>query len=123
MREIKFRAWDEENEVMVYNVAISNGKPAKPGYQWFSTENTVHNSQPLQFTGLKDKNGVEIYEGDIVRYEEVNYKIVFEVGAFNADGFYSTWQDVPYDFFSERANESSQVIGNIYENPDLLKGD
>lgn len=72
----------------------------------------------MQYTGLKDKNGVEIYEGDIVRHatDEGVYKIIFEDGGFYVKNLFE------YDF--QTINEYPlEVIGNIYENPELLKED
>ena len=80
-----------------------------------------------QYTGLKDKNGKEIYEGDIVYFDYINvrnYEIVFEDGAYwirDKDNQYITLHEViaickrPY-------NWEVEVIGNIYDNPELLGG-
>jgi len=71
----------------------------------------------MQYTGLKDKNGKEIYEGDIVKIEGfINHVVGFEDGAFR-------WMNVgPYLPIAERISEREcEVIGNIYENPELLK--
>lgn len=117
-RDIKFRAWDDLVGKMLYNVNINQGHPVKRGYQSFSKENTVYHSQPLQYTGLKDKNGKEIYEGDILRIrlnpETIqNFKVVWN------DGYRVIREDTFYYRLSQVSNEC-EIIGNIYENPELI---
>ena len=75
----------------------------------------------MQSTGLHDNNGVEIFDGDIVRLQDELHLIKFEKYRFEADGFWMNWQDDPGDFFSEDAYKKCEVIGNIYENPELLE--
>ncbi|KKL84776.1 hypothetical protein LCGC14_1961420, partial [marine sediment metagenome] len=69
----------------------------------------------MQFTGLKDKNGKEIFEGDILKYENRNY----EVSWMEDDGGFFAWL---YGYSIQGGLFLwTEVIGNIYENPELLK--
>ncbi len=118
MREIKFRAWDKEKQCMI--IGHWSWYLSFDGRIWKSNVSEEEKGYILmQFTGLKDKNGKEIYENDIVK--EINIsdgkhirEIVFEQGCFWTKG-----QD-------KRVSEafvplSLEVIGNVYENPELLK--
>ena len=75
------------------------------------------------YTGLRDKNGKEVYGGDVYKYENGDtYKVVFSGGGF-------TGQEVPDEFdsgdfeLSGINNDYAEVIGNIYENPELLESE
>ncbi|MTB77630.1 hypothetical protein GKS24_03175 [Streptococcus uberis] len=79
----------------------------------------------MQFTGLKDKNGVEIFEGDIVIAWSQGVKGTFEIKR-RIDGLwllYPAWKDGRFWYLSptEDGRESIEVIGNIYENPELIE--
>lgn len=114
MREIKFRAWDKEQEKMYYVPAIYFSlKVAALGMGKDSIEVGFDNVELMQYTGLKDKNGKEIYEGDIVEwFTKGNEKERAQVSWWSYPGHWGWWPNNIY---------SMEVIGNIYENPELLK--
>jgi len=119
MREIKFRAWDSENEIMIAEAdlpyLICQNVNTVP-------EDTIRESYIfLQYTGLVDKSGVEIYEGDIVsgvlykdRSEHIG-RILFDLNGYMIS---TIEKSMPLDL-----TELLTVIGNIYENPELLGGE
>ena len=120
MREIKFRAWDKENGMQYIDDLywfeeegiheVVDGKPDSAYYDYTIT----------QYTGLKDRTGREIYEGDIVRFnlnfhntqpennKWVSFPVVYESGCFIVGGL---------NVVAAR-HYGGEVIGNIYENPE-----
>ena len=75
----------------------------------------------MQSTGLKDKNGKEIFDGDIINWgKKLNGNVIFEQGRFWVSDFYVSYQDEPSDAFGEGAS-LLEIVGNVYENPELLK--
>lgn len=134
MREIKFRCWDIENKKMleVQELDYADSYDGQPMIRttmyndYFDTEDMIL----MQYTGLKDKNGKEIYEGDIIYCKQyiggncVEYCIEKgyvcfndgEFGLYRKQGYYqSLYKFKEYDYEFE-------VIGNIYDNPELLGG-
>ena len=127
MSEIKYRQWGEYG--FHYWGFIKPGVFIAPCTLNGCQENAEKNSQ--QFTGLKDKNGKKIYEGDIVAYDFKNcggeYKQYIGTVFFHAPGFRlkpeNNWdnQILPWLENIGRAKYDLEIIGNIHETPDLLK--
>jgi len=110
MREIKFRAWDILNSRMIYHSSVSSF-PEIMTWDGINYRNgEVMGWILLQYTGLKDKNGTEIYEGDVIMGEDNEaLPITFVEGCF---GFENDGE-----FFDLRhGTRYFEVIGNIYEN-------
>lgn len=119
-REIKFRAWDEKLKIMttpfIDFLVFEESENFRKGqvlHQHFEDEEFVP-TEIMQYTGLKDKNGKEIFEGDIL---EGNLVVTFYDGAF---GFWAKENSIPEFYMLYRYLGSRKVIGNIYENPELL---
>jgi len=152
VRDIKFRAWDKNKKEMITHFALI---PTEPGWSgtpieqptkevceelfrydsladytlidwsnWYGIINFII----MQYTGLKDKNGLGIFEGDLLRsWEDEEWWIYGIVtysdynGAYflaDKEGFITDWDmaDEPSEW------DKFEVIGNLYENPELLEG-
>lgn len=81
----------------------------------------VASSTGGQFTGLTDRNGTKIFEGDIVRYGDTIHRVVFEQrnGTAYFGLVYSAYETLPFGHYQDL--KQIEVIGNIYDNPELLE--
>lgn len=132
-RAIKLRAWDTEQEIMVYfNIRDLHGSDMGElkADQFLEIEDLtplIKSGILMQYTGLKDKNGKEIYEGDIVKYFNDYYdlkglngcvksQVEWDNGGFCVD-------DADIGAYCEDNSDITglEVIGNLYENPELIK--
>jgi uncharacterized phage protein (TIGR01671 family) len=132
MRNLKFRAWDALHKKMLTGgETLSQFHPDGSMYAVvYDSEGCSAHIPLMQYTGLKDKNGVEIYEGDIVRIKDCHprgdgffddelVRIYWSEGdlAYFASGAKFSW----HNFAAALSDEEITVIGNIYQHPELLE--
>lgn len=120
MREIKFRIWDKKVKCFFLpNLEVQQSGKNTFTFGFSSKVKHPENHPLMQYTGLKDKNGKEIFEGDIVEIDE-DENLTGEV-MYDKDraGFIMYFDDAPADIHFEDS-DILQIIGNIYENPELI---
>ena len=136
MRKVKYQAWDQKEKFMLsWNVLVAQ----------FNLNNVLLRPEPCglklrEYTGLKDKNGVEIYDGDIDQAENGDKNVIvfllkagtycvmpmdiylnndYQNEAFSQEFMYGFGYDLFFDNLTP--GKYLNVIGNIYENPELLE--
>jgi len=128
MREIKFRAWDKNKKKMIE----MEGLASDWGFCIFYQHEYDYSLEVMQYTGLKDSNGKEIYEGDLMMWVSQDtddsimqslYEIVFKDGAFMAKhcGGRSPLHEDLRTFLVVGDYELLEVVGNIFEDKELLE--
>ncbi|KMP32185.1 hypothetical protein TU52_18670 [Bacillus cereus] len=136
MREIKFRLWDKKYDMLEYDdspdllIGMDGKVYQKEERNYAGTSfieyEVANHFEIMQYTGLKDKNGKEIYEGDVVEHKD------YSAGAIIFGGNQPTlksviqWKDYYNGYHlaglgNSFKGEEVEVIGNIYENPELIK--
>lgn len=156
MRKIEFRSWDKKEKKMEYSDDVEFSTSVDVDWYlaeistffgWISGENSRDQYELMQFTGLLDKNGKKIFEGDIVQIQNHN-NIIYNKALEGVPKFLVEWfeqenawwlqeyyQGEPYSVYKGEyrltsknskskyvANcENFKIIGNLYENPELIK--
>jgi len=135
MREIKFRAWDKTNTRMIYDNPLRSDLQLITFTGLVYEEGYLQDYELMQYTGLKDKNGKEIYEGDILVLTETACPFckVVHVEEYYKDHnpYVVNWHKDDCCFASNEINgenwitpdvwKEMKIIGNIFENPNLIK--
>ncbi len=126
MRDVKYKVWDVKNNEFIDKLTAlyQNGtlviyNPLTSSY----FEPIQEDYDVIFYTGLKDKNGKEIYEGDIMIYPDEPkprniYQIIFDGGCFVANCRVGSY----FKYMREFILDTIEIIGNIYENKELLNG-
>ena len=116
MRDIKFRAFSKEQNKMVNDITLHN---TQSKFNHFKNTISPHDLIFMQYTGLKDANGTEIYEGDIVSVQDCYFGDSLIEGENSVIRWDDCSKDVAKAYWEAMYNCQIKVIGNIYENPKL----
>lgn len=132
-REIKFRAWDSKNDFMFYHDENGEFERKIDGCRVgsdFNIQELLFNPYEclirMQYTGLNDINGKEMFEGDIVKCGYGIGKIIFRVGCFMVEwiddkGSYNEFLFSQKGVYSRDGDDRFEIIGNLFQNPELLQ--
>ncbi|MDC0801559.1 YopX family protein [Clostridium paraputrificum] len=130
MSRVKFKIWDKTNNRWLTSncgefllTQEGNAVFHQNGDNPLEAIIAQIDHEVLMYTGLKDKNGTEIYEGDIIKYShkavgEIKREVRYKYGMYGIEGRHEGTQ-IP---FANILGSEREVVGNIYENPELLEG-
>lgn len=131
-REFIFRAWNESKEYMYDNIAVGvlgkilylRGTPKKKGADWYVGEDFEDGITIMQFTGIKDGKNRKVFEGDVVKVG-AQEKLAVVYWSQEMVRFELSFVDEKkvIDFSDKRSLRQFRVVGNIYENPELVGGE
>lgn len=130
MRDIRFRVWDKTHSIMWYSSDSNEIVVGENTVYILDTEPYAHEHSdcvPMQYTGIKDKHGTDVYEGDILCYRDEDgdkqyWPVSFENGCFVVNGS-AIWDYLRYDKNDQPTNHleaSLEVVGNIYNDKDVI---
>lgn len=125
MRDIKFRAWDKKEKKMIWKKEYFTLQSAlKEDISFFgfvANKYYIMDFEFMQFTGLHDKNGKEIYDGDILQLDNEK-RVYWQVVQDNRNDFPRGWTiKSTHPQYSHPEVSRLEIIGNTYENPELLE--
>lgn len=115
-REIKFRAYDKNKNKLIFGPTDSNPQPS-----WVLICCGCNDLPLMQYTGLKNKNGKEIYEGDLFMIGGLIYILEWGDGSFWLCCTEKEDNQQINDFVEADSIVDFEIIGNIHQNPELLK--
>ena len=137
MKEVKFRVWDRNEEIMaeITSIRFSKSQHTLIGYRYSKNGKVIDNQSYIdengwgtaalmQYTGLKDKNGNEIYEGDVVEYKDFSSGLYLFREQPKTTGIIkinNLLRGIYLKGMGTFEGSKVEVIGNIFENKELLE--
>ncbi|EGP4927242.1 hypothetical protein VD173_001710 [Enterococcus faecium] len=124
----RYRAWDKKTETIqeIESISFKEKKLVidQKSVAWFNSDyiRNFDEVELMQSTGLRDKNGVEMFEGDIVKTLEIDSGVTFSTIKFEEGAFCIDYKNLGTEFeFLYFADSHLEVVGNIWENSGLLE--